>query len=121
MLKAQEKIRAVAADASAVAILGVPPGARSLSVDRVALTYGDRPVEFRRGLCSTRHLHYVNDLHDDADTTNVAAARHARRYNLSLATRSQAESRGLRRAGFRFIPAGEPPSDADPLRFAPRA
>jgi GntR family transcriptional regulator len=62
MLKAQEKLRAVAADAGAAAALRVPLGAPLLAVDRVTLTYGDRPVEFRRGLCSTRHHHYLNDL-----------------------------------------------------------
>ena len=62
MLKAQEKVRAVAADAAAAAALRVAVGAPLLAVDRVTLTYGDRPVEFRRGLCSTRHHHYLNEL-----------------------------------------------------------
>jgi GntR family transcriptional regulator len=62
MLKAQEKIRAVAADATTAGILAVDPGAPLLAVDRVTLTYGDRPVEVRRGLCATRHHHYLNEL-----------------------------------------------------------
>jgi GntR family transcriptional regulator len=62
MLKAQEKIRAVAADGATARMLGVAPGAPLLAVDRVTLTYGDRPVEVRRGLCSTRVHHYVNEL-----------------------------------------------------------
>jgi len=62
MLKAQEKLRAVAADDTAAALLGVAPGAPLLAVDRVTLTYGDRPVEVRRGLCATRAHHYVNEL-----------------------------------------------------------
>jgi GntR family transcriptional regulator len=62
MLKAQEKLRAVAADAAAAAILGVPAGTPLLAVDRVTLTFGDRPVEFRRGLCVTRNHHYLNEL-----------------------------------------------------------
>ena len=37
-----------------------------LAVERVTLTYGDRPVEWRRGLCATRH-HYVNELADATD------------------------------------------------------
>jgi len=28
----------------------------------VTLTYGDRPVEWRRGLCTTKRHHYVNEL-----------------------------------------------------------
>jgi GntR family transcriptional regulator len=62
MLKAQEKLRAIAADPASAAILGVEPGAPLLAVDRVTLTYGDRPVEVRRGLCTTRHHHYLNEL-----------------------------------------------------------
>lgn len=62
MLKAQEKIRAVGADAATARVLGVQPGAPLLAVDRLTLTYGDRPVEVRRGLCATRAFHYVNEL-----------------------------------------------------------
>ena len=63
MLKAQEKIRAVAADAATARILGTEAGAPLLAVDRVTLTYGDRPVEVRRGLCVTRAFHYLNELY----------------------------------------------------------
>jgi GntR family transcriptional regulator len=62
MLKAQEKLRAIAADGASAAILKVPPGFPLLAVDRVTLTYGDKPVEWRRGLCTTREHHYVNEL-----------------------------------------------------------
>ncbi|MFO1396658.1 MAG: GntR family transcriptional regulator [Burkholderiales bacterium] len=62
MLKAQEKLRAVAADAAAAEILGTTVGAPLLAVDRVTLTYGDKPVEVRRGLCVTRGFHYLNEL-----------------------------------------------------------
>jgi GntR family transcriptional regulator len=62
MLKARERLKALAADEASAAILGVAPGAPLLAVERVTLTYGDRPVELRRGLCSTRHHHYLNDL-----------------------------------------------------------
>jgi len=62
MLKAQEKLRAIAADATSASLLKVAPGQPLLAVDRVTLTYGDRPVEWRRGLCTTRNHHYLNDL-----------------------------------------------------------
>jgi GntR family transcriptional regulator len=62
MLKAQEKLRAVSADAQSAAILGVRTGDPLLAVERVTLTYGERPVEWRRGLCTTRHHFYVNEL-----------------------------------------------------------
>lgn len=63
MLRAQERIRAVAADAAAADVLGVAVGAPLLAVDRVTLTYGDRPVEVRRGLCVTHAHHYLNELY----------------------------------------------------------
>ena len=62
MLKAQERLRAVAADAASAAALGVPEGTPLLAVDRVTLTYGERPVEVRRGLCATHGFHYLNEL-----------------------------------------------------------
>jgi GntR family transcriptional regulator len=62
MIRAEEQIRAVAADADAAPLLGVAPGAPLLSVSRVSFTYGDRPVELRRGLYDTRAHHYRNAL-----------------------------------------------------------
>ena len=58
MLNAQERLKAVAADAAAARVLGVPIGAPLLAVDRIAFTYGNRPVEWRRGLCVTDAHHY---------------------------------------------------------------
>jgi GntR family transcriptional regulator len=62
MVAAQERLKAVAADAVTAALLGVAEGTPLLEVDRVAFTYGGRPVEFRRGLCSTARHHYFNAL-----------------------------------------------------------
>jgi GntR family transcriptional regulator len=62
MIRAEERIRAVAADADSAPLLDVTPGAPLLSVSRVSYTYGDRPVELRRGLYDTRHHHYRNTL-----------------------------------------------------------
>lgn len=62
MIRAEEQIRALAADAQAAELLQVAPGAPLSSVSRVAFTYGDRPVELRRGLYDTRHHHYRNAL-----------------------------------------------------------
>lgn len=62
MTRADEQIRAVAADEDAARLLEVPPGSPLLSVERVSMTYGDRPVELRRGLYSTRAHHYRNVL-----------------------------------------------------------
>lgn len=62
MVRAQEKLRAVAATPEAARLLRVPEGAPLLSVERLAFTYGDRPVELRRGLYHTGADHYRNDL-----------------------------------------------------------
>ena len=62
MLKARERLSAIAADAASALVLGVAVGSPLLAVDRVTLTYGDRPVEVRRGLCNTRTHHYFNEL-----------------------------------------------------------
>jgi GntR family transcriptional regulator len=62
MLRAQERLKAVPADRYAAALLEVEPGAPLLAVERVTFTYGERPVEHRRGLCVTRRHHYANDL-----------------------------------------------------------
>lgn len=62
MIRAEEKIRAVAADADSAALLQVAPGSPLLSVERRTMTYGDKPVEWRRGLYSTATHYYRNEL-----------------------------------------------------------
>ena len=62
MIRAEEKIRAVAADAAAAERLRVPQDTPLLCVERVAYTYGDRPVEFRRGFYRTDKHYYRNEL-----------------------------------------------------------
>lgn len=62
MLRAEERLHAVPADAESAALLRVARATPLLAVDRVAFTYADRPVEFRRGLCTTRDEHYWNTL-----------------------------------------------------------
>jgi GntR family transcriptional regulator len=63
MIRADERIRAVAADSASAEVLGVSEGAPLLCVDRVAYTYGDRPVEYRRGLYRTDRHFYRNELY----------------------------------------------------------
>lgn len=63
MIRAEEKIRAVAAPADAAALLEVAAGSPLLSVVRRSLTYRERPVELRRGLYRTDAHHYRNELH----------------------------------------------------------
>jgi GntR family transcriptional regulator len=62
MVRAEEKIRAVAADAQSAALLKTEHGTPLLSVERIAFTYNDTPMELRRGLYRTDTHHYRNDL-----------------------------------------------------------
>lgn len=62
MVRADERIRAIAADAMTAQILRVEAGAPLLCVDRVSYTYADKPVEFRRGLYRTDRHFYRNQL-----------------------------------------------------------
>jgi GntR family transcriptional regulator len=62
MIRAQESLRAVAADGTTSEILKVPEGKPLLSVERVTYTYGDKPVEWRRGLYLTDEHFYLNEL-----------------------------------------------------------
>jgi GntR family transcriptional regulator len=62
MIRASEKIRAVLGDQAAADVLQVPVHTPLLSVERVSYTYGDRPVEVRRGLYITARHHYQNEL-----------------------------------------------------------
>lgn len=62
MLRATERVKAVAADEATAQALSVPRGEPLLLVERVTLTYEDRPVEMRRGHYVTRRHHYLNEL-----------------------------------------------------------
>ncbi|GAA4014895.1 GntR family transcriptional regulator [Actimicrobium antarcticum] len=62
MIRATEKIRAVHADHIATGLLNVSVDTPLLSVERVSFTYGDKPVEVRRGLYLTDRHHYQNEL-----------------------------------------------------------
>ena len=62
MIRAEEKIRAVAADAAAAELLRVAPDTPLLCVERVAFSYGEKPVEFRRGYYRTDQHYYRNEL-----------------------------------------------------------
>jgi GntR family transcriptional regulator len=62
MIRAEERVRAVGADPFTAGHLNVEPGSPLLCVDRIAFTYGDKPVEWRRGLCLTDGFSYFNEL-----------------------------------------------------------
>ncbi|MER1967100.1 GntR family transcriptional regulator [Castellaniella sp. GW247-6E4] len=62
MVRAEEKLRAVVASAAQAEWLRVAVGSPLLQVERVSYTYGDRPMELRRGHYVTERYHYRNSL-----------------------------------------------------------
>ncbi len=62
MVRAEEKIRAVLPDAEQCALLQIGAQTPLLSVERVAYTYNDVPMEMRRGLYLTNKHYYRNAL-----------------------------------------------------------
>lgn len=62
MVRAEEKIRAVLPDPEQAALLRVDGATPLLSVERLAYTYNDVPMELRRGLYRTDTHHYRNEL-----------------------------------------------------------
>ena len=62
MIRAEERLRACPAEPEIAKLLKIPAAAPILLVERVSLTYGERPVELRRGFCLTDHHHYHNTL-----------------------------------------------------------
>jgi len=62
MVRAEEKLRAVLPDEQQAALLAVTPATPLLSVERLAYTYNDVPMELRRGLYRTDTHHYHNQL-----------------------------------------------------------
>ncbi len=62
MVRATEKIRAVMPDEEQCLLLKTPKTTPLLSVDRIAYTYNDAPMEMRRGLYLTDTHYYRNEL-----------------------------------------------------------
>jgi GntR family transcriptional regulator len=62
MVRAEERLNAIGADAATASILGVKTRTPLLRIERVSYTYGDKPMEWRLGLCLTSQHHYLNHL-----------------------------------------------------------
>jgi GntR family transcriptional regulator len=62
MVKAEEKIKAVMPDSAQCKLLEIKANTPLLSVERLAYTYNDTPMELRRGFYVTDTHHYHNDL-----------------------------------------------------------
>lgn len=61
-VRADERVRAAAADRVSAGLLQVAEGSPVLLVERLALTHGDKPVEWRRSYYATQDFHYHNKL-----------------------------------------------------------
>ena len=62
VLRAQERARAVAAGKTVARVLVVPAGSPVMEVHRLALTFGDKPVEYRVSTINTQAHDYVSVL-----------------------------------------------------------
>jgi GntR family transcriptional regulator len=62
VLRARERVRATTASSETVRILGMAAGRPVLEVHRVALTFGDKPVEYRISTINTAGHDYVSLL-----------------------------------------------------------
>ncbi len=62
MVRAEERLKAVSADATVARLLEVAPGHALLEVERLSFTYGDTPVEWRKGVYKTDRHHYRSAL-----------------------------------------------------------
>ena len=62
VVRSAERLRARLADAESAAVLEVGLRAALLEIRRVALTFNDAPVEFRRSLVNTEHYEYLSEL-----------------------------------------------------------
>jgi GntR family transcriptional regulator len=62
MLNADEKIKAVSAEAEVSKLLNIKKGHPLLGIERVSYTYGNKPIEWRLGLCLTDEYHYQTEL-----------------------------------------------------------
>jgi len=60
VVRALERVRAVAADRTAARVLGIAPGTPVLQVRRTALTFNDKPVEYRVSTIHSAQHEYVN-------------------------------------------------------------
>ena len=60
VVRAQERVRAVAAERNTARALGLAPGLPVLQVRRTALTFNDGPVEYRVSTVHTDQHEYIN-------------------------------------------------------------
>ena len=59
MMRTDDRLTAVVADAEAAAKLAVAPGTPLLRIDRIAYALDERPIEWRVSLCHLENAHYI--------------------------------------------------------------
>ncbi len=59
VMRTDDRLSAVAADADTAAALAIPPGSPLLRIDRIAFALDDTPVEWRVSLCHLDRAHYL--------------------------------------------------------------
>jgi GntR family transcriptional regulator len=59
VMRTDDRLCAVAADAETAAALGIAPGAPLLKIDRIAFGLDDRPLEWRVSFCHLGDAHYL--------------------------------------------------------------
>lgn len=62
VVRADERVRATLADPVSAELLDVAEKSPLVLVERMTYTYGDKPVEWRRGVFSALRYHYKNQL-----------------------------------------------------------
>lgn len=62
LLRCDEKLRAVMAPKEVAKLLNIQESTPLLSIERTAYTYGEKPMEIRKGLYLTEHYYYRNSL-----------------------------------------------------------
>jgi GntR family transcriptional regulator len=59
VMRTDERIKSVAADARTARKLDIPPGTPLIKIERIAFALGDRAVELRVSLCHLHRAHYL--------------------------------------------------------------
>lgn len=62
MIRAEEQLYAVSANAQVSELLRIKEGSPLLAINRIAYTYGDKPIEIRKGMYLTQNYFYKNSL-----------------------------------------------------------
>lgn len=62
ILQVTEQIKAVTANSEQAHWLEIPENSPLLEIERIAYTFNDKPVEWRRSLCNTKQHSYMNKI-----------------------------------------------------------